>query len=205
MEFWYQFDKTFLPTQQTEQEILEAYFSTEAPDGARVRWRKHRKAGTYPAGFKTEAQTMSAPTLFLFRRQKQVMDAHFPDPGDLQRAYEDFGQGVLFDDRRSPGYKLHTMDAGNDYVAQPFIGYHRWHAFIREAEACGADKSFCLFWNRLIGLAWAIQSEVRPKQDEKPPTGDRSQKLPEHRTRWMKMSVDDLDAAFDEYPFPPSA
>lgn len=203
IEFWYQFDRTFLPTSQTDQAILTAYFNTAAPDGSRQRWRSHRDDGTYPQGFITEAQDFRADTLLILERQKAVMDAHFPDRAHLQRAFEDFGQGVLYDARRPTGYKLHTMDAGNDYTSQPFVGYHRWHSFLREAIASGAEPSFTLFWNRLVALAWAIQSEVRPLQDEQPPAGDRSQLLDQHRQRWMNATDDELDSAFDSYPFPP--
>lgn len=201
IEFWYAFDNKFLPN-SAGQEILMAYFQTAAPDGARARWRSSRDAGTYPQSFEEGAQPFKESTLFLFAEQMSVMNEHFPDPADLQRAFEDFGQGVLFDDRRPAGYKLHTMDAGNDYEAQPFIGYHRWHAFLREVEVSGGDEELVLRISRLVGLAWAIQSEVRPEQDEQPPEGDLSEDLPGHRGRWLNMSTGELDSQFDNYPFP---
>lgn len=203
IEFWFQFDAMFLPGGASE-EILEAYFMTGAPDGARVRWRNSRVAGTYPQSFVEGAQPFKDFTVLLFESQWSVMAEHFPDLSELQRASEDFGQGVLFDDRRPADYKLHTMDAGNDYDSQPFIGYHRWHAFLREAAVSGADAEKALNWNRLVGLAWAIQSEVRPQQDADPPSGDPRQNLVALREKWISMPVEQVDAQFDSYPFPPS-
>ena len=86
----------------------------------------------------------------------------------LQVAFEHFGYGDLFDDRRPPGNKVHMMDSSGP--ANPPIGYHRWHAIIRAMTMLGIDADRWNAIDRLVALAWAIHAEAQPTQDaDNPP------------------------------------
>ena len=96
--------------------------------------------------------------------QLKIIDRHFGDDGAAQQsAFEAFGQGVLFDDRRPAGDKVHKMDTGGP--ADPPTGYHNWHAFIRAAVLVGGDPQRWLEIDRQVGLAWGIQSVAKPVED----------------------------------------
>lgn len=73
---------------------------------------------------------MAEPLQFLATAQLQIIDAHFKGNREAeQRAFEDFGQGVLFDDRREESDKIYKMDTGGPN--NPPIVDHRWHGYTR--------------------------------------------------------------------------
>ena len=95
----------------------------------------------------------------------------------LQSAFEDFGQGVLYDrahdDKRTLRYpsdepvidsqtgnpmifRIHTMDAPGSYKW--------WHAFIRANVSLGADMNKWLVIDKYLTLSYLIYSAVKPKQ-----------------------------------------
>jgi hypothetical protein len=200
IDFWFAFDNYFL--WKASEEVRRAYTGIRGPDYLLDRWRDHRAGGTYPAGFVTDAQAISAPLLFIANAQLQLFDAHFDGDHDAeQAAFEDFAQGVLFDDRRARGYKLHMMDSGR----APPIGYHRWYPVARAAMLVdGANAARWLGLARCIGLGWAIQSEARPKVDAPDNPGLPAARLTALREAWLPRSADQLDAAFDHAPYPDS-
>ena len=70
----------------------------------------------------------------------------------IQKAFEYFGQGVLFDDfsdvetnqpRRPSDDRVHMMDSIH-------FGYPRWHVFCRSASFIGLDQDIWLKIDRLI-------------------------------------------------------
>ncbi|HSL83696.1 MAG TPA: hypothetical protein VLF66_13055 [Thermoanaerobaculia bacterium] len=198
-DFWLEFDNTFLF--QTPPEIRQIYTVIQGPDTIRRLWTQHRAAGTYPDGFREAVAPMADALTRLADFQVGVMRRHFEAPSyDLQLAFEDFGQGVLFDDRRNPGDKIHKMDTGGPL--NPPIGYHRWHPINRAAVFSGADDGLWLELDRFVGLAWAIQSDVKPIEDDpnNPPLPDA--RLQQLRDIWLCLDWDELDAAFDSVPFP---
>lgn len=201
--FWFDFDLAYNPGfGQVRQEVLQAYTAIRGPDFPRARWREHRLRGTYPEGFIRDVTPMKDALLFLAIGQLEIIHRHFQGDADAERsAFEDFGQGVLFDDRRPAGEKIHKMDVGGP--DNPPIGYHRWHGFIRAVELVGGDAERWLMVNRNVGLAWAIQSEARPQEDRPDNPGLPSDRLAALREEWTAMSFDELDAAFDHDPFPP--
>lgn len=202
IEFWFAFDNFFLF--QPPPEILQSYQQIGGPDAFRRLFVSTRANGTYPEAFVQQAQApaVSEGLVRLADAQLAIMDQHFPnEPDSLRRAFEDFGQGVLFDDRRNVGDKVHKMDIGGPEF--PPIGYHRWHGFIRAAVAAGADAERWLLLNRCMGLAWQVQSLAKPEEDNPSNPGLPEEQLVLLREKWMGMSVDELDAAFDSTPFPP--
>jgi hypothetical protein len=84
----------------------------------------------------------------------------------------------------------------------PPVSYHRWHATIRAAVMVGADAERWLQIDRNVGLAWAIQSEARPIQDAPGNRGLPPARLEELRSTWQAFSFDELDRAFDSFPYP---
>ncbi|MGH3936569.1 MAG: hypothetical protein ACRDS1_16585 [Pseudonocardiaceae bacterium] len=201
MEFWFEFDNAFSGAfGQVSDEIADA-------EGVVIpiidRWHQHRAAGTYPQGFATAVQPVTSELLLLAEAQLAIVDRHFGgDAATEQVAFEEFGQGIHFDPRRPVTDKVHKMDRSRDGST---IGYHRWHAFIRAAVLIGADAQRWLGVDRLVGLAWAIQTAAMPRED-----ATDNPRLPAARLRalrkvWLPMSVEQLDSAFDSRPFPPAA
>jgi hypothetical protein len=200
MEFWFEFDNAFNPGfGQVSDEIADAVGAVGPVTG---RWRQHRAAGTYPEGFAAAVRPLTLELLLLAESQLAIMDRHFGrDAAAEQVAFEEFGQGIHFNPRRPVTDKVHKMDRSQDGST---IGYHRWHAFIRAAVLVGADAQRWLGVDRLVGLAWAIQTVAMPRED-----ATDNPRLPEARLRvlreaWLPMSVEQLDSAFDSRPFPPA-
>lgn len=189
--FWYELDKRTLHNpafgplmgQSGAGEIQDRYFQA-------------REDGTYPAAFRQFVQPRGAAWLKIADLQTRVMDEFLPDPADLQRAFEDFGQGVLHDDapERAPDDMIHTMDTGNS----PPIGYSRWHASIRAIQSLNpADPDRWTRLASLVALAWAIQSAQRPKQQDKPNPDMAADRLQELRDLWLPLTPSQLDAQYD--------
>lgn len=168
MEFWFEFDNFFNPSfGQVPAEVFDAYSSMPGIDFPLERWREHRRLGTYPDGFGAEMISIRDPLLFLSAKQVEMLDRHFAgDPDSERTAFEQFGQGVLFDDRRPVGDKVHKMDtSGPD---DPPVGYHRWHPLIRAAVMVGRTLDG---GSRLTAtLVWHGQSSRRPGRLRTRPT-----------------------------------
>jgi hypothetical protein len=197
-QFWFDFDDHFLfnPTP----EILDAYTAIRGLNFIPTRWREHRRSGTYPDGFIADVEPLRDGLAVLSGEQLAIIRRHFGDDEDaMRRAFEAFGQGILFDDRRPPGFKVHMMDSSGP--ANPPIGYHRWHPIIRAVIFLGIDAAEWGAVDRLVGLAWAIHSEATPVQDTRNP-GLSQERLEELRGVWLGKSLEELDDAFDSFPFP---
>jgi hypothetical protein len=54
-----------------------------------------------------------------------------------------------------------------------------------------------------MGLAWQVQSIAKPEEDNPSNPGLPEEQLVLLREKWMGMSAEELDAAFDSTPFPP--
>src|SRR4051812_44481863 len=139
MDFWFEFDNFFNPGfGQVKPDVFAAYDATGAPGGITDSWRDHRAKGTYPDGFRDDMTAVKSSLLQLANQQLAIFDHHFHGDKDAERtAFEEFGQGLNFDDRR-PRDKVHKMDTGGP--GSPPTGYHNWHAFIRAAVIVGADE-----------------------------------------------------------------
>lgn len=199
INFWFDFDDHFMfhatPT------VGKAYQITHAPDYPLTKWRQRRKQGTYPNGFVTDMTPLRAGLQTLSTEQLAIIDQHLAGDADVMRlSFEDFAQGVLFDDRRPVGYKVHMMDTSGP--TNPPIGYHRWYSYARAMMLLGIDAGR---WTQLlsfVALAWAIQSEARPQQDTHNPPMDAA-RLQVLRNAWLPRNLDELDTSFDNYPYPP--
>jgi hypothetical protein len=105
-----------------------------------------------------------------------LVDENF-NTDSLQLAFEDFGQGVLYDrnhddertfrlpsgepqiDPRTGNpmiFRIHTMDSQGSYIW--------WHSFIRAYVSIAADTNKWLAIDKLVTLSYLIFSAVNPKQ-----------------------------------------
>ena len=203
-DFWLEYDERFLLN--VSPEIMQAYGiifgTTGTPDYIWNLWKKARKIG-YPQSFVAAVTPLQSGLEVLSRAQLAVIDQHFAnDAAALQSACEDFGQGVLYDDRRStyPPGKVHMMDTSGP--TNPPVGYHRWHAIIRATMILGIDTARWGVVHRCVALAWAVQSVARPTQDQHNPEMATAQ-LVALRSEWMALDADAIDAKFEAYPYPP--
>lgn len=165
---------------------------------------RHREAGTYPRGYAAEIAPYASALVALGELQLSMMAKYFADDEALREAFEDFGQGVLYDAgktkdgrfRRNIQDRVHQMD-GN---SASMVGYHRWHAIIRATVLAGGDAARWLAVDRHVGLAWAIQSEAKPVSSHANNPGLAPERLAVLRAAWGAMTADELDAAFDRKP-----
>jgi hypothetical protein len=199
IEFWFAFDDHFLF--HATAEVTNAYGIIRGPDYILNKWRQHRRLGTYPDGFLTDVMPLRAGLDTLSTEQLAMMDQHFGrDAEIMRRSFEDFAQGILFDNRRDVGNKVHMMDTSGP--ANPPIGYHRWYTIARAMVVCGIEATRWTEIISFVALAWAIQSEAKPVQDEhnSPMDATRLQAL---RDAWLPRNLDTLDQNFDHSPYPP--
>jgi len=129
----------------------------------------------------------------------------------MKAAFIEFGTGLLTDERRNtPKYffnVIHSMDGSKD---NPPVGYHRWHGVIRAYTLVnGISDGQWLTVDRCMALAWAIQSELKPlgitNNGENPNKKNIDpSKLQELESKYLGMTFDQLDDAFDHAPYPTS-
>jgi hypothetical protein len=199
-EFWFQLDDRFLFNVGDHPEIIEAYGVIEMPDGITNLRAEHRANGTYPDGFAEAVEPMRDALQLLSTEQLADFDAHLGEPDAERTALEEFGQGIHFDDRRPPGSKIHMMDTSGP--ENPAVGFHRWHAIIRAKLVLGIDAERWWEIDRCVGLGWAIQSEAQPVQGSEPNPGLPAERVAELREAWMALTSEEVDDAFDSFPFP---
>jgi hypothetical protein len=202
MEFWFEFDNTFVP-QSAPPEVMAAYAQIGDLDLPMTQFNETRQLRTYPAAFVTAVTPIKPGLQALSGLQLAVLDRHFAgDLAKLQSAFEHFGCGDLFDERRPADNRVHMMDSSGP--ANPPIGYHRWHTIIRAMTVLDIDADRWNAIDRLVALAWAIHAESQPRQDTRNPAPPQA-RLTALRTHWLALSPDKLDDAFDAFPFPPPA
>jgi hypothetical protein len=120
----------------------------------------------------------------------------------IQKAFEYFGQGVLYDNfldnetqlpRRPNNDKVHMMD-------DIHFGYPRWHVFCRSAVFIGQDYDTWLKIDRHVGLAYALHTKLapQPSQDGNDPQNpERPDIVEELRPVFTTASFEQLDEHFD--------
>jgi hypothetical protein len=198
-DFWFTYDDHFLFNPPPQ--VFAAYAAIGDIDAPLNQFAETRTAGTFPADFVTAMEPLRAGLAALSTEQLSVIDQFYSgDLDGLQGAFEHFGYGDLFDDRRPAGNKVHMMDSSGP--ANPPIGYHRWHAIIRATTLLGIDTDRWNAIDRLVALGWAIHAEAQPTQDAANPPLPQA-RLAVLRADWLARTPDELDAAFDGFPFPP--
>jgi hypothetical protein len=195
--FWYEFDNFFLWDER--QDILKARGSVSDID--RI-CKEHKINGTYPIDYidevKQDEERINSIT-FLAQKQLDIIIKTFGnDIESQQRAFEDFGQGILFDDRppRPLNNRVHMMDEGQ-------FGFYSWHTFIRTAALLNNESERWLNVDRHIGLACAIDSEQRPRQSTNDGNNPNNSEifheiLDKLRSFWLQLNFEELDTEFDK-------
>ena len=88
-----------------------------------------------------------------------------------------------------------------DGTPDTWVGYHRWHAFMRAAAILGSDAARWLHLNRSMALAWAIQTEADPDRSSPNNPGLPAARLAALRAAWMGLVPEQLDWAFVNHRF----
>jgi hypothetical protein len=195
--FWYEFDNFFL--WEKRQEVLKAIGNTSDLD---IICQQHKNNGTYPVDYIEEVKQDEERVngvIFLSQKQLDIINTIFGnDIESEQRAFEDFGQGVLYDDRdpRPVNNRIHMMDGGH-------FGFYRWHTFIRTAALLNQDPQRWLHVDRHVGLAAAIDSIQHPKQSSDDGSNPKNSEispdmLDKLRSSWLHLSFEELDTEFDK-------
>ncbi|MCX5193839.1 Tat pathway signal sequence domain protein [Streptomyces sp. NBC_00249] len=201
-EFWYDYDQMSYYTPSDE--MKAAVGAITAPFGGFTKsydaWAATRKGGRYPRSWMELIEPNRAHFEVLSRCQKAVYDKWYHhDPKGLVFAFQEFGQGTLFDPRRPAGNKVHMMN----FTPPDFThAYHRWHPYLQSFQLLGIDRSFWAHINRLVGAAWELQSLAQPKTD-----ANDNKHLPKHvvnrvTAKWLVRSNDRINKAFDVWPYP---
>jgi hypothetical protein len=199
-DFWFDFDNATLwhRTPEIAGAIQRAYANVGGLDAL---------ADIFDASFATKDH----PSLFvkaitpgkdgfvdLAKAQQKIITAHFGNDGELlQSAFQDFGQGILYDPRRAKltQHIIHMMDGTPD----TWVGYRRWHAFCRAAMLSGADQGFWLQLLRLIAVAWGIQTEADPVIDKPDNPSLDPKRLKVLSDFWLSADLNLLDRAFVQF------
>ena len=159
------------------QEVSDASFAIFATGhDPWTSWTEHRAAHTYPDGFRDHMMEVLEPLLFLSAHQAAILDRHFAGDPDAERtAFEQFGQGVLFDDRRPVGDKLHKMDI-NGGTPSAIV----WHPFIRASVLVGADADLMAAGQpeRRAGLGDPVGGQAGPGRPGQPQAAAGSSRAP---------------------------
>jgi len=195
--FWYEFDNFFLWDER--QDVLKALGNISDLD--RI-CKEHKINETYPIDFINEVrqdEQRVKSIIFLAQKQLEIMNKNFGNNTESQqRAFEDFGQGILFDDRspRPLSNRVHMMDEGQ-------FGFYRWHTLIRTALLLNQVSEMWLHVERHIGLACSIDSVQRPRQStndgNNPNNSEISPEiLDKFRSFWLQLNFEELDTEFDK-------
>ncbi len=195
MDFWFDFDNSFADAPTLE--AVRAMSALGTMDTLADQFVQRVGEGTVATAFRDDVAPLRPALTTLSRLQLAVFDAHFTGDDARRRvAFEHFGQGDLFDERR-PGNEVHMMDTG----ALPPIGYRRWWAIIRAMVVLGIDADRWRSIGAHVALAWAVQSEARPRQNRHN-TPLPAARLATLRTVWLARTEDEIDAAFASGPIP---
>lgn len=197
-DFWFDFDNQTLwrRTPEVTAAIQSSYGQIGAgPDALATLFAASHAQPNHPAPFTAAIQAGRQGFLDLAELQRQIMVKHFGNDAEaLRAAFEDFGQGVLFDKRppRVPTRFIHMMDGRPD----TWVGHHRWHAAIRAAMLSGADPAFYLQLLRNVALAWGVQTETDPPLDREDNPGLPADRLQVLSGFWLGKDLAALDRAF---------
>ncbi|MGW3088508.1 Tat pathway signal sequence domain protein [Streptomyces sp. NPDC001108] len=201
-EFWYEYDERFYfnPTPEASEAVAAIVKPLGGFTKVDTAWAETRSGGRYPRSFLELVRPNRDAFVLLSDLQRDVYREFYgDDPRGLVRAFQDFGQGVLFDPRRAPGEKVHMMN----FTPPDFThAYHRWQPFLAGFRLLDIDVTWWTHINRLAGLAWELQSLAQPAID-----ANDNKHLPRRTVdgltrKWLHRTPDQLDRAFDTYPYP---
>jgi hypothetical protein len=222
--FWLEFDIVSAPSLSLDVRISNDY-ATLFPNYFFDRllllwWRSHRDINNdtnYPEGYVNSIDNaMRYSVKDLMKLQWEFIDKHFHNDYEcIEKAFEDFAQGVLYDSRRNFGKRIHMMDGDPPGI---LIGYYRWHTIVRAMSLVILEDNkkendneknagWLLQLDRNIGLAWDIQKKSMPIQDDditemnpgKNPNNQEIDSISLNKLRdfWLSQCFDKIDEKFD--------
>lgn len=208
MDFWIEFNNHFLwfSTPELKQTMGPLFANGEMYTYFQL--QNALENGQFPKSFANYAEQYRDNLATIFNDQDQILNKYFGDSTmNQQRAFEDFGQGTLYDVRREKKdpfnfWPVHSMDA--DYANnQPPVGYYSWYSFLRAYTVLNniTDGKWLTLATH-IALGAAVQNNMKPKGIEggvkenpnNPPIG--SDVLEEFRNKYLPMNFEALDQAF---------
>jgi hypothetical protein len=223
-DFWLEFDIVSAPSLSLDVRISNDY-ATLFPNYFFDRllllwWRSHRDINNdtnYPKVYVDSIDNaMRYPVKDLMKLQWEIIDKHFHNDYEcIEKAFEDFAQGVLYDSRRNFGKRIHMMDGDPPGI---LIGYYRWHTIVRAMSLVILEDNkkendneknagWLLQLDRNIGLAWDIQKKTMPIQDDditemnpgKNPNNQEIDSISLNKLRdfWLSQSFNEIDEKFD--------
>ena len=207
MDFWYNYDNFFLwkANDLVKQQIGNLFAKGETY--LYSQFENSIKSSTFPAAYITAATPYTEELNHLFKEQDVLLTKHFGTSEiNQQQAFEEFGQGILYDTRRETAFydfwPIHSMDA-NYEKGQPPIGYYTWYSFLRAYTLLnGITDGKWLNLARHIALSAAIQEFMKPRNIKggvhSNPNNPRiaPDKLTEFRQTYLRMGFTALDQAF---------
>jgi hypothetical protein len=143
-------------TQRKVMSPLAISLLTPVDSGVQADYRQTRVEGTYPVAFRQKFLPKKEDWKRIAKLQTDMIANLLDnDFANVQGAFEDFGQGTLFDSdpRRDEGNRIHMMDG---QLGTQLIGYHRWHAAMRVVQLLDVgDNAWWEKLNSILGLTWA--------------------------------------------------
>ncbi|TQS25182.1 twin-arginine translocation signal domain-containing protein [Microbispora sp. KK1-11] len=200
-ELWYVYEQTFYL--QPSSEVTAAYQAIGAVAGGAIEgvlylYRGSRQIGTYPDKFVERVAPARDAFALLSGMQLEVLHRYYQS-GHLALPFYYLGEGSLYDPRMPEGGKVHMMNTGPN--GEPAVNWHLWHAIARAMMLLGTDVEAWTRIDPLIGLGWATQSVAKPLPETvNPPL--RPQVRGQLIRRWQGLSPEEMDVAFDSFPYP---
>jgi hypothetical protein len=209
-EFWYIFDNRYQPPEnaphynEVMQLFFDAYLFLPRPgrgspspnlDWIFLKLKEKIKADplNYEQAFLTEVSKYGDGITALAADQVETIDEYSDDFKEIQEAFELFGQGVLYDERRG---NVHQMQGS---FPHHMVGYSRWHGFTKAAIALGEDNDFWLNLDRSLFLAYRLQRELLPLDRKQLNPYMEEERLREYESSIMSLQPKSLDEAFVYY------
>jgi hypothetical protein len=208
-EFWFTFDNRYIPleTNPDYTYIMQLYFDSYLyipnPSGNPIhnlRWmflKLKEKIRADPLNYEhlflTEVSRYENGIKALAADQTGIINEYSRDFEEIQEAFELFGQGVLYDERRR---SVHQMQGS---FPQSMLGYSWWHGFAKAALSVGEDYDFWLNLDRFLLLAYTIQAELRPLDTKSDNPFMNEERLREYESSIMSLESKSLDEAFVFY------
>ncbi|MFC9973931.1 hypothetical protein ACFVH6_23835 [Spirillospora sp. NPDC127200] len=202
-ELWYDYEIRF--AHKITQEIRDAFQAMiTAAGGSSDELLQHyartRKEGTYPEAFMPYVTPARDAYAFVSRLQLELYDRYYRhNLHGLAWALIHMGEGTLYDPRMPHPNEIHMMNGGPN--GEPTKGWHFWHAINRGMTLQNIDRERWSRVDRLMGAGWETQSILKPQLSRVNPPLDRR-----HGERliraWRRRTPDQVDAAFDSFPYP---
>ena len=204
-EFWYIFDKRYL---RDDHDLTQLFLNCNLLKlnpatgglGFNLDWMffllKNRMRAdplNYEQSFSIEVSPYKDGIVKLANDQRQIINDHLRDFIEIQQAFELFGQGVLYDERRGT---VHKMDGT---FPRHLVGYRRWHGFIKAAVSVGQAIDFWLNLDRSMLIAYLLQSKLKPLDTKQNNPYVDKETLTEYESSCMSLDFKSLDEAYNYY------